>query len=105
MAKNNDKGLITWIFTIVVLVLSLGALGAFWGGFTAQLSDTSIADAGSIILLIFAILELFLIIYLWWHGIMILIGKGTNTWTFIIAAFLGAAIIGGVLMLIAKLLN
>ncbi len=95
---NNDKGFITWILTLITLILSWGFVA---GMFTTFFST---GDFDSWWSLIWAIIGLIAAIYLTWHGIMILIGKAANTWVFVIVAFV-AGIIGGILMLIAKILN
>ncbi len=105
MVKNNDKGFITWLFTIITLVISVLTLIGSWSGFGAVFSEAGFDDFGAIILLIWGIIQIFLMVYLLWHGTLIILGKASNTWTFVAAAFLGAALIGGILMLIAKILN
>ncbi len=105
MTRNNDKGFITWLFTIITLVIAVIALAGAWGTFGAVFDDAGFSDAGAVVALIWGILQVFLTVYLLWHGIWIILGKASNTWTFVIAAFVGAALIGGILMLIAKILN
>ncbi len=104
---KNDKGIITWIFTLMTLILSLGFVAATWGTFINNLTNISsdVDVVGYIFWGLAALVLLMFSVYLWWHGIMILLGIGQNTWTFVIVAFIGAAIIGGILMLIAKLIN
>ncbi len=103
MARGNDKGFITWIFTLITLILNIGILAAAWATFGTGFDGAF--SGGDITALIWGIVTLIAAVYLWWHGIMILIGKGENTWTFVIVAFFATAIIGGILMLIAKILN
>ncbi len=104
MARGNDKGFITWIFTLITLILNIGVLAAAWGTFGAGIDGASLSG-GDIAALIWGIITLIAAVYLWWHGIMILIGRAENTWTFVIVAFFATSIIGGILMLIAKILN
>lgn len=96
--KNNDKGVITWIFTLITLILSLGFVAAMFG---AAFGGGGVA----IWALVLAIVGIVAGIYLWWHGIMILLGIAENTWLFVIVAFFASALIGGILMLVAKILN
>ncbi len=93
--RNNDKGFITWIMTLVTLILVGGTAITF----------ITLASTGSgTWAIVMSILVSMLGIYIFWHGIMILLGKAENTWVFVIACFI-AGIIGGILMLIAKILN
>ncbi len=93
--RNNDKGFITWIFAIINLVLS----GAVAVGFL-----TSAALTGEIWAIIMTIVWCALAVYVIWHSVMIILGKASNTWLYVIVSCF-ASLIGGILMLIAKILN
>lgn len=93
--RNNDKGVITWVFTIINLILVGGvALTVITAGVAL---DSWVAIGVGIILI-------FLAVYVIWHSIMIILGKAANTWLYVVVSFLGS-FVGGILMLIAKILN
>lgn len=96
MAKKNDKGFITWLFAIISLVLGAAEAVAIITG--AALSGGLWAIIGSIIMILLAA-------YFIWHSVMIIIGKGSNSWLYVVMAFVCAALIGGILMLIAKIID
>jgi len=100
--KGNDKGFITWIMTLITMILSVGFVIGAITSFATLISGGF--GTWAIVSLTLAIIGLFAAIYIVWHGTMILLGKGENTWTFVILAFF-AGVIGGILMLIAKILN
>ncbi len=97
MAKKNDKGFLTWLFAIISLALGAAeAAGIIIG---ANILGSGIVPA------IITIIMILLAAYFIWHSIMIIIGKGSNSWLYVVMAFICAAIIGGVLMLIAKIID
>ncbi len=96
--RNNDKGLITWICTLITLIVSWGFVAGMFGTFFSTGSMDSWWS------LAWGVAGLIAAIYLTWHGVMILLGRQENTWLFVGVAFV-AGILGGILMLIAKLLN
>ncbi len=99
MAKK-DKGFITWLFTIIALVLgfatAIASIGLAWDSLTGSVA------IGELIL---SIIWLLLAIYFIWHGFMIVLGKASNSWLFVVLAFFAAALVGGILMLIAKIID
>ncbi len=96
MAKSKDKGFLTWLFAIISLVLGAGAaIGIV----------TGTALSGGLWGIIIAIVWIFLAAYFIWHSVMIILGKASNSWLYVIMAFVCAAVIGGILMLIAKLID
>ncbi len=98
MAKGkNDKGFLTWLFAIISLILGIGQAIAI---------ITSVSVSGSeIVAIIVSIIMAILAIYFIWTSVMIIIGKASNSWLYVVMAFICAAIIGGILMLIAKLID
>ncbi len=93
--RNNDKGFITWIMTLVTLII-VGASAIGW--------ITGAATTGTWWAITMSVIVSLTGIYVFWHGIMILLGRAENTWVFVIVCFF-AGIVGGILMLIAKILN
>ncbi len=96
MAKSKDNGFLTWLFAIISLVLGAG---------TAIAIITGTALNGGLGIIIIAIVWILLAAYFIWHSVMIILGKASNSWLYVIMAFVCAAVIGGILMLIAKLID
>ncbi|NQX83553.1 MAG: hypothetical protein HRS50_02485 [Mycoplasmataceae bacterium] len=94
--KKNDKGLITWIFTLINLIIggsvALGLIGAA-------------ISTGTILTIVLSVIWVLLGIYFIWHSVMILLGTKSNTWFYVVVSFIISAIVGGILMLIAKIIN
>ena len=103
MAKGNDKGFLTWVFTIINLVIGAGvSIGLVSGAITGLVNGDNNWAIG---LLIVAILDIMVGVWFVWRSVMIILGIASNSWAYVIVSFFISAIIGGVLMLIAKLLN
>ncbi len=96
MAKKKDKGFLTWLFAIISLVIGAGAAIAIITGFGLS---------GGIVSIIIAIVWALLAAYFIWHSVMIILGKASNSWLYVVMAFVCAALIGGILMLIAKIID
>ncbi len=106
--RNNDKGFITWIMTIINLVLGAVFAGGLLIGSIVEIVDV-IGNGGDILGMIMTIIMLIVWACFAWYwikrSIMIILGKEANTWVYVAVSFFMSAIIGGVLMLIAKILN
>lgn len=100
MAKKNDKGFLTWLFAIISLVLGAAvAVASIVGAITLL-----IHPAGHGVGIFFAIVWLLLSIYFIWHSVMIILGRASNSWLYVIMAFV-CTFVGGILMLIAKIIE
>ncbi|NOQ50197.1 MAG: hypothetical protein GQ557_00835 [Mycoplasmataceae bacterium] len=95
MAFKEDKGFLTRLFTLITLFLSLA-----WTAAMFSLAFISIEI--SLWALILGIIALIAVIYLWIHGIKILIGVEKNTYLFVFMGLISSGLVGGILMLIAK---
>ncbi len=94
---KKGKGLFTTICTIITLVLTI-LTGITLIGVAAAPND------GWITATVFAILSICATVYLYWHGIKIITGIDRNTWLFVFISFF-AGFFGGILMLIAKIID
>ncbi len=101
MKLKNGKGLFTSVCTLITLILTLVFTGAL---ISFSSLGTGKENGGWIIILIFAVISLLATVYLYWHGIKILFGVDRNTWLYVFVSFF-AFFFGGVLMLIAKILD
>lgn len=103
--RNNDKGLITWVATIVNLVVGIiFALGLI-GGCISTLFDFDVADPAFWTTLVLAIVWACFAWYWIKRSILIILGKEANTWVYVVVSFFMGGLIGGIAMLIAKILN
>ncbi len=103
--RNNDKGLITWIATIINLVVGFMFAIGLIGGCISTLFDFNIDDPAFWSTLILAIIWACFAWYWIKRSILILLGKESNTWVYVAVSFGMSALIGGIAMLIAKILN
>lgn len=103
--RNNDKGLITWIMTIINLCLGLGFAITTLAWLISTVIDFDVKNeyfwTSLVIVIVWALFSWYWIK----RSIMIILGKGANTWVYVGVSFIMSALIGGTLMLIAKILN
>lgn len=98
MAK--DKGFLTWLFAIISLVLGAAVAIAAIAGAITSFTDEDVA----VVQLVLSVIWLLLNVYFIWHSVMIIIGKSSNSWLYVVMAFV-CTFVGGILMLIAKIIE